>query len=418
MPSEQKKRSTYGDTGQLAQLPLRLSAWFADHRRMLPWRENAAPYRVWVSEIMLQQTRIEAVIPHFEAFLSQFPDIPALAAAPDDAVMKAWQGLGYYSRARSLKKAAQVCVETYGGELPSTFEELSALPGIGPYTAGAVASIAFGRPVPAVDGNVLRVAARLCGSEADVMEERTKKDFFAMLSDVMRGPDFAMHPGAFNEALMELGETVCIPNGSPLCADCPLREDCIAWREGRQEDLPVRLGKKARRTEERTVFVISAGDRYLLHRRPETGLLAGLYEFPSADGTLGWEEAVRFVEDLLRGGEAKDLESAGEVCNKSSASADSGSASNRGHNRCSGAAAITEDQTDGFGCDLEQAFLGSAKHVFSHVEWHMTGWRVGLPESAAQAPLPDGYVWAGAREIREVYALPSAFRFFLQAIGA
>lgn len=334
-----------------------LLSWYAQHARDLPWRRHVTPYRVWVSEIMLQQTRVEAVKGYFARFLMQFPDIRALSEAPEQQLLKCWEGLGYYSRARNLQKAAKVVVEEYGGELPASYEALKRLPGIGPYTAGAIASIAFGLPVPAVDGNVLRVWARVTADRADIAAPRTRKQAAEALRAVM--PAGAC--GTFNQALMELGALVCVPNAPPRCEACPLSGLCEGKRQGIAESLPVKKPKPARKVEARTVFLLEQAGRLALRRRPKTGLLAGLWELPAEAGTLSREEAVAAVR--------------------------------------------------AWGLEPVQLWpLPPAKHVFTHVEWHMTGWRCKLaPENTAP------FVWVTADELRETYPLPSAFRPFLEA---
>ncbi len=335
---------------ELEPLPIPLLTWYRENARALPWRQDPTPYQVWVSEVMLQQTRVAAVVDYYRRFLSEAPTAADLAALPEDTLMKLWQGLGYYSRARNLQRAARQIVEEYGGVFPNTYEAIRALPGVGDYTAGAIASIAFGLPVPAVDGNVLRVAARVCGDAGDISTPAMKKKVTDSLARII--PTDA--PGAFNQALMELGATVCLPNGAPLCEKCPAAPFCRAHLEGRTGELPVRAPKKARRVERRTVWLFFFRGLVALRRRPEKGLLAGLWEYPNerSDGT-DWPE---------RWGLASAA--------------------------------------------LERA--GEGKHIFTHIEWHMTALAGELP-----APeLPDGWVWAGRRELRDLYALPSAFQPF------
>ena len=367
--------------------------WFDENGRSLPWRETADPYRIWLSEIMLQQTRIEAVIPYYRRFLEAFPDPASLALADDGTLMKLWEGLGYYSRARNLKKAAQVIVRDYGGALPPDADLLRSLPGIGAYTAGAVASVAFGLPEPAVDGNVLRVVSRICAMEDDVLLPAVKKAVTEALRAVYpMGKDAAL----FTEGLMELGEVICLPargggKGGPDCSRCPLRSMCRARAEGDVSRYPVRSPKKERRVEERTVFLLRSSDgRYCLRKRPGEGLLAGLWEFPGLPGRLvlsaqtaqvplpgmdsdGEEEAVS-PEDVLR----RLLPGAAQ--------------------------AVTG-----------AAYLGEAKHLFTHVEWRMTGWEIGLagtPENLCE----NGAVWADPKTIREELAVPSAFRVWMKKL--
>ena len=335
--------------------------WYADSARVLPWRTEPTPYHVWISEIMLQQTRVEAVKPYYRRFLEALPNPAALAAVDDDALNKLWQGLGYYSRARNLKRAACEIVEKYGGELPSSYDALRALPGIGAYTAGAIASIAFGLPEPAVDGNVLRVISRLTADASDITKQQTKDSVTEELRKIYpRTPDEAC---AMTQALMELGATVCVPNGAPHCRDCPLADQCLAHRAGNEEDYPVKAPKKGRRIEEKTVFLLECDGHYAVRRRPEEGLLAGLWEFPWAEGFLSENEAENYVRDM----------------------------------GCTAAGAPER--------------LPDAKHIFTHIEWHMRGYRI--PVSAVPEPL----VSASGAEIRDSYCVPSAFRAYLACIS-
>ena len=259
--------------------------WYDANARILPWREQPEPYRVWLSEIMLQQTRVEAVKPYFERFLAALPTIRSLAEAPEDRLMKLWEGLGYYNRARNLQKAARMILERHNGMFPSDFEEILALPGIGEYTAGAISSIAFGRPVPAVDGNVLRVMSRLLESAEDIAQPAVKVNITHALKQIY--PE--QRCGDFTQSLMELGATVCLPNGKPKCRECPLAELCLARLNGKVAELPVKAPKKARKLENRTVLLLFCGNRIAIRRREEKGLLAGLYEFPNREGSLTGE---------------------------------------------------------------------------------------------------------------------------------
>ena len=335
-----------------------VTAWYPEVRRTLPWRESPTPYRVWISEIMLQQTRIEAVIPYYERFLRELPDPAALAAAEDDRLLKLWEGLGYYSRARNLKKAAQKIVSDFGGELPGTAAALKTLPGIGDYTAGAIASLAFGEPEPAVDGNVLRVLSRLLESREDVMNPKTRAAMTALLRSVYPRGEAA---GLATEGLMELGETVCVPNGVPRCEVCPLAALCLAREHESQTDYPVRTPPKARRIEERTVLLLHSGARWAIRRREGSGLLAGLWEFPGLTGRLSQQEAADAAARL-------------------------------------GAKVLS--------C----APCGEAKHVFTHIEWHMTGYALELETEA------EGFLWKTAAEIRGEYSIPTALKAYLKKI--
>lgn len=350
-----------------AAVPLLLD-WYRANRRDLPWRESQDPYRVLVSEIMLQQTRTETVKPYFHRFLAALPTVEALANADEPTLLKLWEGLGYYSRVRNLQKAAQAVMEKHGGTVPADFDALLALPGVGRYTAGAVASIAFGIPVPAVDGNVLRVLARLTGDDTDILSAPAKKSTETALAPHVP----ADSAGDFTQSLIELGALVCTP-GEPHCGDCPLHLLCVANREGKQSELPVRLAKTKRRVEERTVLVIrrmGGGDstqtapvgRIALRKRPPEGLLSGLYEFPCMDGHATPDE----VRDYLT---ALGLT----------------------------VTAVTP--------------LPAAKHLFSHIEWRMIGYAVeveSVPLRKEEAATEDWF-FADTAELDERYAIPSAY---------
>ncbi len=336
-----------------------LLAWYEEHARILPWRESPQPYRVWVSEIMLQQTRVEAVKPYFERFLAALPDIKALAAVPEDRLMKLWEGLGYYNRARNLKKAACVIEEQYGGQMPSEYEELLKLPGIGSYTAGAIASIAFGKPVPAVDGNVLRVISRVTASREDILKASTKRWMEEHLRETMP-KERASH---FNQGLIEIGAIVCVPNGAPKCEECPLASICLAARQGLIGEIPVKTPPKKRRVEERTVCILEQGSRVGIRRREESGLLASLYELPNVEGHLKPEELYE-------------------------------------------AFGLTEGAVE------EITALPEAKHIFSHVEWRMIGYRIRLKNT-----IPQAYISVEKDDLKQVYALPNAFGRYTKLIN-
>ena len=330
-----------------------LLKWYGTHRRELPWRLDKDPYHVWVSEIMLQQTRVEAVIRYYERFIEALPDVKSLSRVPEDRLLKLWEGLGYYSRARNLKKAAEIIMCDCGGVFPDTFAALMKLPGVGEYTAGAVASICFGEKVTAVDGNVLRVAARVTGSRENVLLPAVKKKTEAQLLEVL--PDDA---GAFNEAIMELGETVCLPGGAAKCGECPLRGVCSAYREGLTGELPVRVKRIKRRQEQRTVFLFTSDNgRVAVEKRPDKGLLAGMYQLPNVEGFLTEQEICAAAED--------------------------------------------------WGLQVREIlFLREAKHVFTHLDWLMKGYQVKVAR-------PDGnFLWVTPDECQEKYALPTALKHF------
>ena len=339
-----------------------LLQWFDANKRLLPFRQEPSAYHIWVSEIMLQQTRVAAAIPYYERFIAALPDPAALAACEPDALRKLWQGLGYYNRVNNMQKAARIVCEQYGGDLPADYDALRSLPGIGDYTAGAVASIAFGIPVPAVDGNVLRVFARLYNDDADVMAPATKKAFTVRVLDQMPKAT----PGPYNEALMELGALVCLPNGAPLCGQCPLAALCAARAAGTALELPRKAAPKARRVEPVTVVLAEdAEGRFLLQQRPGKGLLAGLWQ------PLLWEgEALSAGETLAR------LEGLG------------------------------------LGCADAEA-LPEAKHIFSHIEWRMKGYAVRVGAVYA----PAGFVWASREQMQDEYTLPGAFKVYKKRMG-
>ena len=330
--------------------------WFYANHRILPFRSDPTPYHVWLSEIMLQQTRVSAALPYYERFLAALPDIPALAACEEEKLHKLWEGLGYYSRVRNLQKAAKIVCEQYGGELPADYDALRALPGIGDYTAGAIASISFGLPVPAVDGNVLRVFSRLYNDDGLITDPKVKRAFTARVME--HQPPAA--PGDYNQALMELGALVCVPNGAPLCEQCPLAHLCQARAAGTALSLPRKAAPKARRIEPVTGV--------LLQQRPEKGLLAGLWQ------PVLWEN------ETLTPDEARArLAALGVTCTPDAAKA-----------------------------------LRPAKHIFSHIEWLLSGVALTVPEQAA----PAGCVWASPEQLAAEYTLPGAFKAYKKLLAA
>ena len=335
-----------------------LLQWYHQNRRVLPFREDPTPYKVWVSEIMLQQTRVSAALPYFERFMAALPGIEDLAACTEDELHKLWQGLGYYNRAKNLQKAAQVVVSQYGGQLPADYQLLLQLPGIGPYTAGAIASIAFGLPQVAVDGNVLRVFSRLLASRADIGLPQTKK----WMEGEVQAQQPKDQPGDFNQALMELGALVCVP-GVPGCGRCPLAIICEGYRQGIAETLPVVPAKKAKTEHPICVLVLhDSTGRVLLHKRPAKGLLAGLYEPVLLEGRFTQKQAQEQLAHLAKG------------------------------------ARLTTP-------------LPTAKHVFTHRIWKLYGWLGHLPDDFV---LPgDDYQLASPLQLREEYAVPGAFKAYL-----
>ena len=340
----------------LEKLPGALLPWFDKEKRDLPWRQDREPYHVWLSEIMLQQTRVEAVKGYYARFLAALPTIDALANADDDLLHKLWEGLGYYSRVRNLKKAAQLIMKAHGGEFPSTYDQILALPGVGPYTAGAICSICFDMPTPAVDGNVLRVISRICNDKTPIDSPGHKSGIESRLAEIY--PDRA---GDFTQSLMELGATLCGPNWTPRCEECPCRSFCKAYATGNAQQLPVKSPKKPKRQEEKTVFILSCGDCYALQKRPETGLLAGLWEFPNVPGQLTMEQGLSMAENWkLRPSKP-----------------------------------------------LRQV---QRQHIFTHIRWEMQGLYIEVAEKGGD------FIWHTAEQIRQHAALPTAFRQFWEEI--
>jgi len=328
-----------------------LMKWYKTNKRELPWRKDQDPYHVWISEIMLQQTRIEAVKKYYARFMEELPTIKDLAEISEERLLKLWEGLGYYSRARNLKKAAQKMMEEYKGKMPDTYEKLLKLPGIGEYTAGAIASICYEEKVTAIDGNVLRVISRVTGSKKDVLLPETKKEIEAKVKSIL-----PIEAGLFNEAIMELGEILCLPNGVPDCQTCPLKEQCIAFQKNLTKEIPVRIKKLKRKREEKTVFLmISQDQKIALQKRTEKGVLFGLYELPNQGGFLSQEEAMAFCTE--KGLEVEEIEE-----------------------------------------------LGESKHIFTHIEWIMKNYLVRIKEEKAK------YIWCSMDELNEKYALPTAFQ--------
>ena len=345
-----------------AEIVTPLLAWYETHKRDLPWRENKDPYRIWLSEIMLQQTRVEAVKGYYERFLSALPSVEALAGAEEQELLKLWEGLGYYSRVRNMQKAARTVMETYGGKLPDDYDALQKLCGIGPYTAAAIASIAFGIPKAVVDGNVLRVYTRLSADPSDISDPSCRKKVASALDALLLHID----PGTFNQAMMDLGAMVCTPNGAPGCASCPLSSLCLAHLKHTERSYPVKTPPKARRIEKMTVFLIRDGENYAIRRRANSGLLAGMYEPVHTDGWLNEEEVLLFMKDL---------------------------------------------HLD----PLHIERIEDSKHIFTHKEWHMIAYeiRVGFPS----AEKPQELVFASREMLQQTYPLPSAFRAYKARMG-
>lgn len=338
-----------------------LVAWYREHKRELPWRRNPDAYRVWVSEIMLQQTRVEAVKPYYERFLKELPTVKDLAEADEDKLLKLWEGLGYYNRVRNMQKAACQIMIDYHGHFPDTYEAILSLKGIGSYTAGAISAFAYGIPKPAVDGNVLRVVSRLTGSREDIMKQSVRKKIEEALERII--PENAV--GDFNQGLIELGAIVCVPNGEPKCEECPVAEFCEARKQGMTAEIPVRSKGKVRRIEERTVFVFRDGKQLAIRKRPERGLLAGLYEFPSESGRMSLEEASAYSKKIGL-------------------------------------------------MPVRMKELGEAKHIFSHIEWRMTGYEILVDE--LEKTNRRGFLFIRPEEIKQEYPIPSAYGYYADKV--
>ena len=340
----------------LQKLPGALLPWFQQNKRELPWRKDKDPYHIWVSEIMLQQTRVEAVKGYYARFLDALPTVAALAQCDDELLHKLWEGLGYYNRARNLKKAAGLIMTQHSGQFPETYEEILALPGIGEYTAGAICSIAFDLPTPAVDGNVLRVISRITSDFTPIDLSAYKKSVASALAEI-----YPSNAGDFTQALMELGATVCGPNRRPDCENCPCKEFCQGYLKNTAEQLPVKEPKRDRRKEEKTVFILSCDGQYALRKRPDRGLLAGLWEFPNVPQKLNTQAIVNQVEQY--GLKTKDIK-----------------------------------------LQVER------KHIFTHIEWDMCGAYVEVDACEG------GFVWMTAEQLQTQAALPTAFRLFWEEL--
>jgi len=337
-------------------LPITLLPWYQQNKRQLPWRQDRHPYHIWISEIMLQQTRVEAVKGYYARFLSALPSIEALANCPDEHLHKLWEGLGYYNRVRNMKKAAGVIMAEHDGLFPDTYDAVRALPGIGDYTAGAICSIAFNQPTPAVDGNVLRVISRLTEDDTPIDLPAFKASIRQQLSAV-----YPAEAGEFTQALMELGATLCGPNRKPDCGNCPCKQFCGGALHGTAEQFPIKLPKKQRKIEEKTVFILSCDGNFALEKRPETGLLAGLWQFPNVTGKLKVDAALTLLE-------AKGI-----------------------HPR-------------------QLLWQTERQHIFTHIQWEMRGFYLETENR------PSNFTWFTPEEIRRQAALPTAFRQFWEEI--
>lgn len=328
--------------------------WYRANKRDLPWRHNVSAYHVWISEIMLQQTRVEAVKPYYERFLKELPTVEDLANVQEDKLLKLWEGLGYYNRVRNMQKAAQQIMADYHGEFPHTYEEIRSLKGVGNYTAGAVSSFAYGLAKAAVDGNVLRVVSRLTASREDIMKAGVRTRIEAEVEEVIP----ADAASDFNQGLIELGAVVCLPGGDPKCGECPVSHLCRGRLLGAEKELPVRTKPKARKIENRTVLILKDGNTLAIKKRPPGGLLAGLYELPNLEGHLNKKEVIEYCHSI-------------------------------------GLSPLHIKKTR------------EAKHIFSHIEWHMIGYEIKVDE--LEKNCSQEMIFAPRSEIEEKYPIPSAF---------
>lgn len=360
---------------RLMEIVTPLLDWYGKNARILPWREQPIPYAVWISEIMLQQTRVEAVKPYFERWMITFPDLPSLAAASEEEVLKLWEGLGYYSRAKNIHKSSKLIMGKYNGIFPCSYDILRSLPGIGEYTAGAISSIAFQLPIPCVDGNVMRVLARLTAEKSDIAESATKRILTEWVKNII--PE--NRPGDFNQAMMELGAIICLPNGQPKCTECPVAFLCEAYQRNQIDFFPVKRAKAARRTENRTILVLVSDNKAALIKRPETGLLAGLWEFPNFMGELS-EDNVRKILSSMKLS------------------------------------------------PISLAPLKQAKHIFTHIEWKMSGYlafvenqndeteRPSLIQETESSKAVLNLQWIDTDILKNQLAIPSAFKTYYSAM--
>lgn len=352
--------------GELLGIPKPLLKWYDNKKRILPWREKPTPYRVWISEIMLQQTRVEAVKPYFERFMKALPDVRTLAYAKEEELLKLWEGLGYYNRVRNLQKAALQIMEEYGGDMPADYDKLLSLKGIGSYTAGAVSSIAFGKVYPAVDGNVLRVIARVRKDDRSFSQAKVKASIEQDVLAIMPKD----RPGDFNQAMMELGACVCIPNGAPHCEECPLAELCMAHQDGTELAYPKKDKARQRSIVEKTILIIRDGEKTAIRKRTQKGLLAGMYEFPSVDSYLSADEVASYLT-------ANGLS------------------------------------------PIRITPLEDAKHIFTHKEWHMKGYMVRVDELEPANPTGESRDWLYIEpdRVQEKYPLPAAFAAYTRYLN-
>ena len=337
-----------------------LLQYYDANKRILPWRDNPTAYNVWLSEIMLQQTRVEAVKPYFARFTEALPDIESLANASEEKLLKLWEGLGYYSRVRNLGKAAKLVMEEHNGELPAEKDMLLKLPGIGSYTAGAISSIAYNKSNPAVDGNVLRVMSRVFKDDRDILNQQVKKDWETLIERTMSKD----RPGDYNQALMEIGACVCVPNGVPKCDICPLSKMCQAHISNEETKYPYKAPKKARLIENKTVLILRSEDKTVVVKRPEKGLLAGMYEFPVMEGNVSQEEVLSYLK-------SQGIQT------------------------------------------LWIAPLEDAKHIFTHKEWHMNAYMIRVDELHGGST-PEKWLFVDKFDVEKYYPIPSAYAKYMK----
>lgn len=353
--TRQRKDKKKMETKELQFIVTPLLNWYQENARILPWRKNTEAYCIWVSEIMLQQTRVETVIPYYERFMQHFPTIQALAEGSEEELLKLWEGLGYYSRAKNMQKAAKVICEEYQGQFPEDFKKILSLPGVGAYTAGAISSIAFGKQRAAVDGNVLRVITRLTESSQDILDTKFRKIVTEALEKIYP----VQRSGDFTQSLMELGAVICVPNGFPKCEACPLNHLCGAYCHQTQMQYPVKKKKAERKIQHKTVLILKYQDKVALHKRPQRGLLGGMWEFPNLEGKMSKKEIKEWLTS--QGIVAENI--------------------------------VKADDN---------------KHIFTHVEWHMSSFLVNCAEISQNQG--NAYLWVTKETLEKEYALPTAFK--------
>lgn len=342
---------------EIEQIVKPLIKWFQKEKRDLPWRKTNDSYQIWISEIMLQQTRVEAVKEYYKQFLKVVPTLQDLAAIEEDQLLKLWEGLGYYSRARNLQKCAKYLFLQGKKELPRDYEELKKLPGIGPYAAASIGSIAYQLKTPAIDGNVLRVMTRIYEDDRDIMNKKVRDDYFFKLSKIM--PE---NTRDFTEGLMELGALICLPNGNPLCDSCPLSFLCKSFKNKTMLNYPVKKKLEKRKIEEKTILILEYHDKIAIQKRPNKGLLASLYEFYSLEEKYSINQLKKYLKQI---------------------------------------------KIDYVNIEL----LKETKHIFSHLEWHMVGYYI----HCASVP-ENSFIWVTKEELETKYSLPTAISIYANNI--